>query len=288
MSTVTRRRTRSSVARAEDLDRSPSPPPLRTPRTRRTPTKTSSPLRIFLLPLALIVAGIVLGGYFLKYRTGPTIHELETLTENAQAAVANLRVPHYQWYIVPLLAFDVYIYSTLVSARDWSRILAGLALFGTDWFNEIWNGLVLYLTGKHTCWLEPSNSVFLVFVGLNVETQLMFLIAGIAFCNFLDAFDKNEKWMGISNRWFLAAIMSAFCVFVEVLLNACDALSWDLPWWNRTCVLPIFLAGYYHFYVLCFWVYDMEKLVDKIRVVINIFALDIFATLVFGVGLQWL
>ena len=44
---------------------------------------------------------------------------------------------------------------------------------------------------------------------------------------------KEDKILGIPNRWVIAIGGSVFCVFVEYLLNSVGALTWDYPWWNR-------------------------------------------------------
>jgi len=68
-------------------------------------------------------------------------------TESARQALAILRDgSQFQWYIVTLLAFVFYVYTVEAEKRNWNLFLAGLAFWGMDWFNEIWNGLVMHFT----------------------------------------------------------------------------------------------------------------------------------------------
>lgn len=67
------------------------------------------------------------------------------MSEAAQQALAILRDPgQFKWYVIPLLAFVFYVYVIEVEKKNWSLVLAGLAFWGMDWFNEIWNSLVFH------------------------------------------------------------------------------------------------------------------------------------------------
>jgi hypothetical protein len=100
--------------------------------------------------------------------------------------------------------------------------------------------------------------------------------------------DKKAKIMGLPNRWFVAIAGSAFCVFVEVLLNAVNALTWDWPWWDANTPWLIFLFGYLHFFVVAFWVHDMDTIKKKITTVGVVWGIAILLVLVFGIGLSWI
>jgi hypothetical protein len=115
----------------------------------------------------------------------------------------------------------------------------------------------------------------------------MFAIAGVTFSKMLPD-DKHMKVLGIPNRIAFAVFGSAFCVFVEVLLNQIGALTWDFGWWDASSPWLIFLFGYLHFFLVSFWVFDMEKLETKLKVVGGIFVFDLLCIMVFGVGLGWL
>lgn len=49
----------------------------------------------------------------------------------------------------------------------------------------------------------------------------------------------------------------------------------------------IFLFGYLPFFLVSFWVHDMESIRNKAVTVGVIYAVDLVAILVFGVGLKW-
>jgi hypothetical protein len=156
-----------------------------------------------------------------------------------------------------------------------------------DWFNEVWNGLVLHVTGFAPVWAAPARTAYLILVGLNVEISFMFALAGVAFVKLLPA-DRARKVLGIPNRLFVAATSSAFCVLVEVWLNAVGALTWDWPWWGARAPWLIFLLGYLPFFLVAFWVYDMPSLRRKAAVTGGILAFDALCLVLFGGILRWI
>ena len=87
-------------------------------------------------------------------------------------------------------------------------------------------------------------------VGWNIEIMFMFAIAGIIYYHTISD-KKEDKILGLPNRWFWAIGYSVFCVFIECILNMGDILVWEYPFWNRSFggVWLIFLIGYLHFYL---------------------------------------
>ena len=210
------------------------------------------------------------------------------MTEASEQALKILRDESlFQWHLIPLFALVVYVYAVEVERRNWSAIFAGLAFYGMDLFNEIWNALVLHITDRSAVWTAPGSTAYLILVGLTIEISFMFAIAGVIFTKMLPK-DKTLKVMGIPNRWFFAVANAIFCVFVEVLLNRADVLVWEYPWWNFPNVGLIFLLGYLPFMAVSFWVYDMEKIRSKIAAVLAIYAVDLPALVVFGGLLDWI
>jgi hypothetical protein len=209
-------------------------------------------------------------------------------TEAAAQASSILRDGgQFQWYVIPFLALVIYVYAVEVEKRNWSHVLAGLAFWGMDWFNEIWNSLVFHFTNYAPVWGAPGDTAYLILIGLNIEICFMFAIAGVVFVKLLPA-DKQMKILGLPNRLVLAITTSAFCVFVEVLLNAVDALTWDYVWWNARAPWLILLFGYLHFFLVSFWVYDMKRIRTKLITVAAIYVFDIVCIIVFGVALKWI
>jgi hypothetical protein len=210
------------------------------------------------------------------------------MTESAQQALSILRDGSlFQWYLITLFALVVYVYANEVEKRNWSLVFAGLAFWGMDWFNEIWNGLVFHFTQYAPVWGAPGKTAYLILIGLNIEICFMFAIAGIAFSKMLPK-DKKMKIFRIPNRLLFAIVGSVFCVFVECLLNAVGALTWDYSWWNAGVPWLIFLIGYLPFFLVAFWVFDMESVRKKIITVGSILGFDIICLIVFMGILKWI
>jgi len=209
-------------------------------------------------------------------------------TESAAQALSILRDGSlFQWYVITLFALVVYVYANEIEKRNWSLVFAGLAFWGMDWFNEIWNGLVFHFTQYAPVWGAPGKTAYLILIGLNIEICFMFAIAGITFSKMLPP-DRRTRILGVPNRLFFAVVGAAFCVFVEILLNAVGALTWDYPWWSAGAPWLIFVFGYLTFFLISFWVFDLPILRQKLTVVGVIFAVDIVALVIFGAVLRWI
>jgi len=210
------------------------------------------------------------------------------MTEASEQALKILRDESlFQWYLIPLFAFVVYVYAVEVERRNWSGVFAGLAFYGMDLFNETWNALVLHFTDRSAVWTTPGDTSYLIFVGLTIEISAMFAVAGVTFTKMLPA-DKSLRILGIPNRWLFAVANAILCVFVEVLLNRADVLVWEYPWWNFPNIGLIVLLGYLPFMAVSFWVYDMEKIRNKIATVLVIYAVNLAAIILFAGLLGWI
>jgi len=211
------------------------------------------------------------------------------MADSAARALALLRDgSHFQWYIIPLLLLVMYVYANEVERRNWSLVLAGLAFWLMDWFNEIWNGLVFHFTNYAPVWATPGNgSSLVILIGLNIEISFMFAIMGIIMAKQLPA-DKNLKILGVPNRMLYAIVGSALAVFVECLLNWVGALTWEYPWWNLRAPWLIWLIGYMPFFLMAFWVYDMKSTKNKLITVGTILAVDALALILFMGILKWI
>ena len=209
-------------------------------------------------------------------------------TESSSQALRILRDgSQFQWYVIPLFALVVYVYTVEIERRNWSLVFAGLAYWGMDWFNEIWNGLVFHFTQYAPVWGAPGKTAYLILIGLNIEICFMFAIAGVAFSKMLPR-DKKAKVLGLPNRLFFAITGSIFCVFVEVLLNSVNALTWDYAWWRAGAPWLIFLVGYLPFFLVAFWVFDMDSIRKKAITVGSILGFDLICLVVFGAILNWI
>ncbi|GAB3662201.1 hypothetical protein GCM10027589_24930 [Actinocorallia lasiicapitis] len=208
------------------------------------------------------------------------------MTDAARDALEQLRdADQFQWYVVPLLLMVLYVYSVEIERRNWNVLLGGLALWGMDWFNEIWNSLVFHFSGRAPVWGAGGSTSYQILIGLNIEICFMFMIMGIAAAKMLPP--KEQRILGLPNRPVLIAVNSALAVGVEILLNRAGVLTWEWSWWSPEFPVIIFLVGYVPFFTACFLVHDMAKLRSKLLTVGTIFGVDIAALAVFG-GLGWL
>jgi hypothetical protein len=210
------------------------------------------------------------------------------MAESAQQALALLRDgSHFQWYIIPLLLLVMYVYANEVEKKNWSLVLAGLAFWLMDWFNEIWNGLVFHFTNFAPVWGTPDNgSALVLLIGLNIEITFMFSIMGIVMCKMLPS-NKNLKILGINNRIVFAVVGAILAVCIECLLNWVGALTWEYSWWNLGAPWLIWLIGYLPFFLVSYWVLDMKTMKSKLITVGVIAAVDIISLLIF-IPLKWI
>jgi len=209
-------------------------------------------------------------------------------TDAASRALHILRDgSQFQWHVIPIMMVVLYIYATEIERKNWNVVFAGLALWGMDWFNEIWNGLVFHFTQHAPVWGTPGGSAYVILIGLNIEICFMFAIMGIVVAKTLPA-DRTVRILGLPNRWVVALAASLFCVVIEYLLNAVGALTWDYWWWNRSTPWLIFVFGYLTFFVVAFWVHDIKTMKGKLAVVGTIWAIVIASLVLFIPILHWI
>jgi hypothetical protein len=212
-------------------------------------------------------------------------------TQATQQALQGLRdLSTLQWYVIPLLALVFYVYaSEIKNAReksDWNPVIAGLTLFGMDFFNETWNGWVMVLTERSAFWTAPGPTALRTMVGWNIEIMFMFAIAGIIYYHSLSG-EEGRKILGIPEKWALAVGYSAFCVFVEVLLNIGGHLIWEYSFWNRSFagVWLIFLIGYFHFFVAIIIVTGLKTNRAKVIALASIYSVAVIMNII-GLGIM--
>jgi hypothetical protein len=207
---------------------------------------------------------------------------------SAAQAMSILRDPgHFVWYVIPIFVIVIYIYAVEIERRNWNVLFAGLALWGMDWFNEIWNALIFHFTQYAPAWGAPGQTAYLILIGLNIEISLMFAIMGIATAKMLPQ-DKSMKILGLPNRAVFAVMNAVLAVIVELFLNAAGALTWEYPWWNVRAPWLIFLLGYLPFFVVSFWVHDMKTVRQKAVTVGAIYAFDAACLILFAGILKWI
>ena len=67
-----------------------------------------------------------------------------------------------------------------------------------------------------------------------------------------------------------------------------DALTWEWPWWDATAPWLIFLLGYLWFFLVAFWVHDMNDIRRQARAVGVLWSIAALGVLIFGLWLGWL
>jgi hypothetical protein len=213
---------------------------------------------------------------------------LPAVTDFTREAQRLLRDPdQFKWYTVTLLAFAVYAYSVEVERRRWDIVLAGLALWLMDWFNEIVNALVLHFSDRAALWTVTGDTSYLILIGLTIEISFMFAVAGIAFAKMLPT-EPGLKILGVPNRLALALGFSCFCVFVEILLHATGYFHWEYWWWNVPFVPLIVIFGYLTFFLMAAYVFDLPDARRRITVVGALATLVGAMILLFGPILEWI
>ena len=211
------------------------------------------------------------------------------MTEATLQALNGLRdLTMIKWYVIPLLAIVFYIYTKEMKlakeSGNWNAVFAGVTIFGVDFFNETWNGWVLHFTQRSAFWTTPGDTALRTMVGWNIEIMFMFAIVGIIFYNTLTV-DRKVKVLGLPEMWFWAIGYSAFCVFVECLLNIGGHLVWEYPFWYLSPggIPLIFLIGYFHFFCAAIWVITRKTMKAKISILVFIYAVPVIMNvLAFG------
>lgn len=213
------------------------------------------------------------------------------MSEYSKSALAILRQPQLtmKWYIIPLLLIVLYIYYRELHDKHYNIVLGGLALWGMDLFNEIWNSIVFHATGFAPVWGTPNgvgDTALLLLIGYNIEISFMFALMGIAVCLSLPE-DKKMKILGLNNRIFYMITFTTLAVAVECFLNYSGLLTWEYPWWSIKAPWLIWLIGYAPFFTMAFIVHDMKQRKHQYLTLGVIFGVDILLLAIFG-SIGWM
>jgi hypothetical protein len=206
--------------------------------------------------------------------------------EQAQRILRDGRT--FEWSTVALLGFAMYVYAVEVERRRYDIILAGLAFWLMDWFNELANSAILHASDRAPLWTVTGDTSYLILIGLTIEISLLFLVSGVVFVKQLPP-DRRMRILGVPNRWLLVFVFSCFCVLVEVfLVKETGYFHWEYWWWDFPFVPLIVIFGYMTFFGIAAWVYDMGA--DRrrqLRVVGTLLAIDVVAGVALGL-VGWL
>lgn len=189
---------------------------------------------------------------------------------------------NFQWVILPLLAFVIYIYFNEISKKNWKGVAAGLALYMVHWLYEIVNALIQHISG-HALWTVPTGTSLLLLVGVGVELSLMFSVAGLVMSKLLPA-DPKMKILGINNRLVFAIGNAAFAGFLEIFLAKTPSFVWVYPWWGA---FTVFVTVYIPFFLAAFYCYDWKPALQK-RFIGGLFLINAAALIIFAGVLKWI
>ena len=158
--------------------------------------------------------------------------------------------------VIFMLVVVLYIYFNEFNKKNYNTIVAGLTLYMIHWFVEIINGVVQSILG-HALWTVPAGTSYLILIGLGIELNLMFAIAGVAQSKLLPEDPKEPMFkigrfeipkpfaIGIGNA-LIASIIEIFLIFTR-------SFVWVWWWWNAVTVfifvyIPFFVVSAYSYY----------------------------------------
>lgn len=201
-----------------------------------------------------------------------------------------------KWYIVPLFVIWLFLIVNEIKQKRFSVVFGAAAFWLWDVFNETWNAMVYATTGQPV-WgtTAAGGSALQILVGYNIEISFMFFILGMLTCKLLKTsegyegqgfFDANKNWLddpnnmyykankkkseltpeeyktkvkAILNRISVIVFGSIAAVIIEILLNKCNVLTWEKPWWQPNFPFILFLIGYVPFYVAAVVIHDLPR-----------------------------
>lgn len=201
-----------------------------------------------------------------------------------------------KWYIVPLFVIWLFLIVNEIRQKRYSVVFGAAAFWLWDVFNETWNAMVYATTGQPV-WgtTAAGGSALQILVGYNIEISFMFFILGMLTCKLLKTtegyegqgfFDANKNWLDDPNNMYykankkkseltpeeyktkVKAILgrigvivfgSIAAVIIEILLNKCNVLTWEKPWWQPNFPFILFLIGYVPFYVAAVVIHDLPR-----------------------------
>lgn len=201
-----------------------------------------------------------------------------------------------KWYIVPLFVIWLFLIVNEIRQKRFNVVFGAAAFWLWDVFNETWNAMVYATTGQPV-WgtTAAGGSALQILVGYNIEISFMFFILGMLTCKLLKTtegyegqgfFDANKNWLDDPNNMYYKAnkkkseltpeeyktkvkvilgrigvivFGSIAAVIIEILLNKCNVLTWEKPWWQPNFPFILFLIGYVPFYVAAVVIHDLPR-----------------------------
>ena len=209
------------------------------------------------------------------------------MTEASTQALSILRsLENFQWYVIPMMMFVVYVYLVEIERGRWNLVFTGLIFMAMEFGWEMFNSLVLHFTQYAPLWSTPGDTAFLIMVGINIEIFFFFAVIGLFLAKSLPK-DKKLRILGIPNRILFPVALAFSCLLVEIVLNMADALVWDWKYWSWPHVWSVF-ASYSLAYLTITWVHDRFEVSGKVKILIGLVALDVAAWVVLAEILGWI
>jgi hypothetical protein len=183
--------------------------------------------------------------------------------------------------VIFMLVVVLYIYFSEVKNKNWGAITAGLSLYTIHWFVEIINSLVQTFSG-HALWTVPAGTSFLILIGLGIELNLMFAIAGIAQSKLLPDNPKEIMFsigrITVPKPLAIAIGNALIASIIEIFLTYTRTFVWVWEWWNA---ITVFIFVYIPFFVVSAYSYYWKPKTQK-SFLISMGIIDVTLLIVFG------
>jgi hypothetical protein len=189
---------------------------------------------------------------------------------------------NFQWYVIPFIAFAIYVYHHEIQKKNWNAVAAGLSLYMVHWLAEIINALIQHFSGN-ALWTVPQGTAFLLLVGVGIELSIMFSVTGIIVSMILPE-DPHKKILGINCRLFYAIAFAALYSFIEIFLSKTPAFVWVYKWWGA---IPVFITVYIPFFLAATYSYYWKPQTQK-RFILSIAIINMLSLCIFGGILGWI
>jgi hypothetical protein len=185
--------------------------------------------------------------------------------------------------IIFMLVVVLYIYFNELKHKNWGTIAAGLSLYMIHWFVEIINSIIQSISG-HALWTVPAGTAYLILIGLGIELNLMFGIAGIAQSKLLPDDPKERMFsigrFGVPKPLAIGIGNAALASIIEIFLIFTRSFVWVWEWWNAVTVfifvyIPFFIVSAYSYY----WERKKQRNTILLMALINILLIIVFGLL---------
>ncbi|MBD3196079.1 MAG: hypothetical protein GF317_13555 [Candidatus Lokiarchaeota archaeon] len=184
--------------------------------------------------------------------------------EATEDALNILRIgDNFNFYVIFMLVLVMFIYFNEVNKKNWRCIASALSLYMIHWFVEIINGIIQFFSG-HALWTVPTGTAYLVLIGLAIELNLMFALAGLAQSKLLPE-DRTEKVFGIPKYLLIGIGNAALASIIEIFLAMTPAFVWVYEWWGS---LTVFIFVYIPFFVVAAYAFYWEPKRQKLFLII--------------------